>query len=322
MMSAPLRVLLITQGVSRVVKPLMESRHEIVGLMESAPRGYQLIKKESIALTIIKQCHSTLFGKKETLKSFASEKKIPYRFMISSDDLGLESWIRSLEVDIIVVFSMSQLLKENIFSIPKFGTINLHPSFLPEYRGPNPDFWQYYDMELNPGVTVHFIDKGEDTGDIICQERVPVPLGIKSPERLDKLIGHTGVRLILQALNTISSGELIPKIQGTNSPTERARNLLSDEHAGIIDWENWPIERIWNLLRGTELWLNALPQPKKLYFGQRWSVLEFERFIGQVQPYGTIYRRNGQYCVAAKDGCIFLSLTIDFKKIVLKMFGK
>ena len=321
-MSPSLRVLLITQGISRVVKPLMESRHEIVGLMESAPRGFKLKTKASIALSIIKRCYSTFFGKRVSLKDFASEKGIPYRFMISSDDSGLEAWIRSLQPDIIVVFSMSQLLKENIFSIPKFGAVNLHPSYLPAYRGPNPDFWQYYDMELNPGVTVHFINKGEDTGDIICQERVSVPLGIKSPERLDKLIGDTGVHLIVKALDAISSGELIPIVQEKNSPTERARNLISDEHTAIIDWENWTIERIWNLLRGTELWLDALPQPKKLYYGQRWSVMELERFTGQMQPYGTVYKRNGRYCVAVKEGCIFLDLTFDFKRLVLKILRK
>lgn len=90
---------------------------------------------------------------------------------MTSSSCELESWVKSLSPDLIVVYSMSQLLKENIYSIPRFGTINLHPSYLPEYRGPNPIFWMYYNMEKQGGVTVHYIDQGEDTGNIILQKR-------------------------------------------------------------------------------------------------------------------------------------------------------
>ncbi|WP_281085258.1 formyltransferase family protein, partial [Methanosarcina acetivorans] len=75
--------------------------------------------------------------------------------------------IRNLEPDLIVVFSMSHLLKENVFNVPSYGTVNIHYSYLPEYGGPNPLFWQYYDYILDPGVTLHYVDKGEDTGNVI-----------------------------------------------------------------------------------------------------------------------------------------------------------
>ncbi|AAM07923.1 formyltransferase family protein [Methanosarcina acetivorans] len=79
--------------------------------------------------------------------------------------------IRNLEPDLIVVFSMSHLLKENVFNVPSYGTVNIHYSYLPEYGGPNPLFWQYYDYILDPGVTLHYVDKGEDTGNVIYQRR-------------------------------------------------------------------------------------------------------------------------------------------------------
>ncbi|MGI6455390.1 MAG: formyltransferase family protein [bacterium] len=81
----------------------------------------------------------------------------------------LERWVREKNPDFICVKSMSQLLKENIFSIPKYGTINLHPSILPNYRGPNPLFWTMFNQECESGMTVHYINKGEDTGDILRQ---------------------------------------------------------------------------------------------------------------------------------------------------------
>ncbi|WP_394339091.1 formyltransferase family protein [Methanosarcina sp. UBA289] len=78
--------------------------------------------------------------------------KNPYYYLRKGENENLEKWMKNLQPDLIV-YSMSHLLKENIFSIPKFGTINIHYSHLPEYRGPAPLFWEYYDYVLNPGVT-------------------------------------------------------------------------------------------------------------------------------------------------------------------------
>lgn len=237
--------------------------------------------------------------------------------MVSGEDEGLLSWLREKKPDLIVVFSMSQLLKKSMFSIPRLGTINLHPSFLPEYRGPNPDVWQYINMEENPGATVHYIDEDEDTGDIIFQDRIHIPLGTKSPERLDALIGDLGVSLVLKALDAIEAGEA-PRIQQpAESPNSRARNITIDEHKQIIDWENWPVERVWHVLRGTELWLNALPQPAGIFRGQRWSIGNFDSCSRGTDIPGKLYKVNGRRYVAAVDGRIFLSLDFCIKRMIL-----
>lgn len=243
-------------------------------------------------MSLVRYFYSQIKRQPLSLKKKAEQHGLPYRFMTSSDDSGLVEWVQDLKPDI-VVFSMSQLLKEKIFSIPKYGTINLHPAILPEYRCPNPDFWQYYHMEMNPGVTVHYIDQGEDTGDIIFQERTHISLGTKSLPRLDKLIGETGVSLVLKALDAIQAGNAPRMKQPLQSPTPRAKILTPDEHQTIIDWQNWPIERIWYLLRGTELWLNALPQPSGLWKGQRWIIEEFEK---QPIPPGLVKLPNKTGC--------------------------
>jgi methionyl-tRNA formyltransferase len=243
---------------------------------------------------------------------------IPYKFMISNDDKHLEEWVKTIHPDVIVVFSMSRLLKENIFSIPKFGTINLHPSYLPEYRGPNPYFWQYHDMVMNPGVTVHYINSGEDTGDIIYQERVRVDIGTKSPEISDKLITETGIKLILRALDSIKLGNA-PRIkQPKHSPTLRARNLSAEDHKTIIDWQAWPIDRIWHILRGTESWLNAIEQPQGIYRGHRWSIMEYEKEIYEHSPYklGSIQKDSRGFFIQCREGKIRVSVRFSLIKLV------
>ena len=243
-------------------------------------------------------------------------EKIPYHFMTSSHDKGLEGWIRGQDPDVIVVFSMSQLLKPNIFNIPKFGTINLHPSYLPEYRGPAPDIWQYCNMETNPGVTVHYIDSGEDTGDIIFQERTHIPLGIKLPDKLGTLIGSTGVNLILKTLNAIQEGNAPRAMQPKESPTLRARNLKSGEYKTLVNWEKWSIEHIWHVCRGTERLFGELHQPKGFYKSHSWVVENYERCDISVYVMGKVYREAGKQFIICKEGKIYLSLTFDFKKML------
>ena len=283
--------------------------------MESAPRGYRTAKR-SLLLRAASFFYRMVW-KRLSLKDVAKNNDVEYRLMTSSDDAGLENWVKRLNPDVIVVHSMSQLLKEKIFSIPRYGAINLHPSMLPSYRGPNPDFWQYVDMELNPGATVHYIDEGEDTGDIIFQERVPISVGTKSPERLDKLIGQLGVTLLLRSLDAIAIGRA-PRIkQAKESPTPRARSLKPEEHSAIIKWKDWSGKRVWHVLRGTELWLNALPQPSGIYVGQRWVVEEYERDAEIEGVPGRIGKVAGRYYVETKDGRVYLRREFSVKKFLI-----
>ena len=240
------RIIIITQGLSRIVKPLYDSSVcDIVGIVECVSRGK--LKSNNIIFSVLSKIYHISFSSVNiTLEYFAKKHRIPYFYMTSSS-CELESWVKSLSPDLIVVYSMSQLLKENIYSIPRFGTINLHPSYLPEYRGPNPIFWMYYNMEKQGGVTVHYIDQGEDTGNIILQKRYDIPLGMKSPDNFDIAIKKVGIELLLETIENIESVK--SQEQPLCSPTKRARNLRIEEHKYIIDWQQWPIERVWHILR-------------------------------------------------------------------------
>jgi len=307
--------MIITMGISRILEPIV-GVHNVVGIIEPAPRNIKTNQK-SLTFKALKGVYSIFKKEAKTLKSYSQEKNIPYYYMDNGSDKNLEQWVKDKNIDVIVVYSMSQLLKENIFSIPKYGTINLHPALLPSYRGPNPDFWMYYNGLKEGGVTVHYIDKGEDTGDIIYQEKYDFPLGLKSPQMLNLSIGKIGVNLLLKALDNLDN---LPRTaQSKESPTKKARNITIDEHRNIIDWQNWKIERIWHLLRGTELWLNALEQPKGIYRGQRWTIEDFEKCDAGSYEVSKIYKVNNKYFVACKDGKIFFSLKFSLKNFVLNV---
>lgn len=306
--------MMITQGISPIVKPIVEN-YNVVGIIESAPRGYlKWSKKRRFFYKFL-----NLIKSKNSLKLFCKRIGIPYYFLTKSDE-NLENWVKDKKPDVIIIYSMSQLLKKNIFTIPKYETINLHPSLLPKYRGPNPWFWQYYNMEKRFGITLHFIDKGEDTGDIIYQEELDVPLGMKSPTMHDIMIGGLGLKMIFKALENLEN--LPRKPQPKKSSTLRARNVLPEEHTKIIDWNTWEIERIWHILRGTELWLNAIEQPKGIYKGQRWIVKDYEKCDMKDYVPSKIYKENGKYFVACKDGKIYLSIKFEVKTMIKNVINQ
>ncbi|MBU4348538.1 formyl transferase [Patescibacteria group bacterium] len=76
-----------------------------------------------------------------------------------------------IKPDIIISYNYYFILKNDIISIPKLGIINLHISFLPWNKGADPNFWSH--VEGTPkGVTIHYINEGVDTGDIVAQKKV------------------------------------------------------------------------------------------------------------------------------------------------------
>jgi methionyl-tRNA formyltransferase len=313
------RIIIITQGLSRIVQPIFDTDFiDVVGIIEGAPRQ----RKVSNTQKIIKQYHR-LRGtglEKNELLIFSENKQVPYFYMENSSD-ELANWVEGLKPDIIVVYIMSQLLKEKIYNIPKYGSINLHPSFLPKYRGPNPCFWTYYNMEEKGGVTVHFIDNGEDTGAIIAQKEYSIPLGIKSPERFDLAISKIGVELLLFAIKNIDN--IIPQEQPKESITSRARNLKKSEHKEIIEFKKWPIQRIWHVLRGTELWLEALPNPPLFNLGSKWKIEEYEVIKRRENwEYDKVHFENGRYFIICNQGRIFLSISKNYKSLLIFLIEK
>jgi len=86
---------------------------------------------------------------------------------------GLEV-IQKLNPDLIVVTYFDQILKKDIIEIPRLGCINLHMALAEDYRGCYPTTWALINGEIKAGVTLHYIDEGIDSGDIIAQKEVEI----------------------------------------------------------------------------------------------------------------------------------------------------
>lgn len=305
------RVILVTSGLSRVCKPLQKSKHDLISIVDSRLHQKKINLLSSLILKIKE------FYKKDPLLRFCSLNNIDHMSLHkNSVDLVYEK-IKKLSPDIIIIYSMPGLLDEKFLNIAHYGTVNLHPSILPNYAGPNPDFWQYYMCEQDLGVTVHLVTDKEDAGAILGVKRVSFELGENSSSRLDRLVRDAGSELLLEVLDKIEQNECVPAQQDLQSRKIRARRVLANEHANLIEWEEWSVERTWHVLRGTETWLNALPAPYG-GFGQRWKIKSFRK----QKPYGlpgAVQKLNTTWVVNAKDGIIEIEREFSLRQL-LKFF--
>lgn len=317
------KIIIITQGVNHLVKNLLNYDDiHYHGIVESAPgissKNKLIYKFKSNLLHLISK-----LPVRQSLFLLAKKNRLPYFYLNKYNFENFYNWLVNLKPDLVFVFSMSQLIPEKILSLNQIKFVNLHPSLLPKYRGPNPWFWVYFNFELSNGLTLHYIDKGEDTGDIISQYNFEIPVGSKSPEFQKKIYTEIGVQQVREFLKKFIHNEKIEYIkQPEKSPTLRARALKKNEHSQIIDYKNFDVERIWHILRGTETWLNALPVPNIFYWGQKFETLDFKFESIQQDKIGKLEKRGRYYCLYSKNGIIHLKLNWKLSNLFISLYRK
>lgn len=310
-----MKILLITHKNSRVLTPLLESQHKIVGIVESAPiKKINFIKK--LFRKIIFNSYGYLTKSPIILHTYAKKIKIPYYYMAKKQDPEFESWVQRLKPELIIVCSMPFLLNEKIINIAKYGAINLHPSYLPEYRGPNAYFWQYYDNKKRGGVTIHFIDPGIDTGNIIAQEQITISSGMKMDELRTKVYA-AGVPLLLKSIDQIETNCVQSRKQPLQSPLPQAKSVKGDEYKKLIREKEWMIEELWHFFCGTENYLpNFMNISSMIKPYLQVNVLGYQKCSPKTEKITEVYKKGGIYIYACKDGEISFQIKWSLKQFL------
>lgn len=146
-------------------------------------------------------------------------------------DPQLVKTLSDLNADLFVVVAF-RVLPESIFSIPPLGTINIHASLLPLYRGAAPIHRAIEAGETETGVTIFRIDKGIDTGEILAQEKVTIGSQETTPELYMRL-SRLGAETLVCSINQLQKGEIRPFTQD-NTVATKAPKLTKVE--AKIDW--------------------------------------------------------------------------------------
>jgi methionyl-tRNA formyltransferase len=160
--------------------------------------------------------------------------------------------IRDLEPDLFVVVALGQILPQVLLEIPPLGTINIHGSLLPAYRGPAPIQWALINNEGETGITTMLMDKGLDTGDILMTASTCITSDDTSATVHDRLAGM-GAELLIKTIEGIAAKTIVPRPQDHDLATYAPLLKKSD---GRIDW-NKPAQLIEAFIRGMTPWPGA-----------------------------------------------------------------
>lgn len=242
------------------------------------------------------------------VKEFATEKNIPVMQPEKIRDIKEE--LITQKPDLFCVVAYGKILPKEILDIPKLGSINVHGSLLPKYRGAAPIQWAVINGEKKTGITTMYMDEGMDTGDMILQEEVSIGENETTGELWNKL-SKVGANLLVKTIRQIEDGKANRKKQGTDFTMAP---MLSKENAKI-DWKNKTCDEIKNLIRG----LNPIMGAYTMHNGKKikiWQAdkLTLDQFIQEYPeakidvPNGTVIYsdiKNGLY-VKANNGIMVI----------------
>ncbi|MGB8656581.1 MAG: methionyl-tRNA formyltransferase [Candidatus Zixiibacteriota bacterium] len=207
---------------------LLQSKHPIVGVatVSDKPQGRGLRLSES------------------PVKRFALEHDLR---VLTPEDLKSSDFIaglKELNPDSIAVVAF-RILPEEVFTIPRLGTINLHASLLPKYRGAAPINWAIINGETKTGLTTFYIRKKVDTGDVIRQKEIEIRPEENFGELHDRM-ANMGADLLLETLSLVEKGEVQVSKQDDSLATRAPK--ITPEHCRI-DWSREAVQ-VKNLIRG------------------------------------------------------------------------
>ena len=211
------------------LKTIYESEHDLLGIITQPDRprgrGYRTFPTP--------------------VKEWAEAKGMYVEQPQKLNDPSFINKIKALSPDLIVNVAFGRIIPINILELPPYGSINLHPSLLPAYRGPAPVQWAIFNGEEYTGVSVIYMEEELDAGEIILQEKEPIYMDDTTGDLLQRL-AEKGAGLLLEAIDLIAREEVSSYPQNPADITYAPFLKPEDE---IIKWGRSTLE-IHNKVRG------------------------------------------------------------------------
>ncbi len=178
------------------------------------------------------------------VKEIALKRKLPTFTVYDLKSQEFYNLLKELNPDLFAVVAF-RILPENILTLPSLGTINLHPSLLPKYRGAAPIQWALIKGETETGISTFFIEKKVDAGKIISQKRVEI-LPEETYGELSLRLSVIGSELLVETIDLIKEGQAVGIPQDETMVSYAPK--IKKENCRI-DWSK-PALQIKNLVRG------------------------------------------------------------------------
>lgn len=241
------------------------------------------------------------------VKKFAAEAGLNILQPESLKETEFIEEIKSLSPDLIVVVAF-RILPKNIFKLPKYGSINLHASLLPKYRGAAPINWAVINGERETGVTTFFLQEKVDTGSIIMQKKIDINQDDNAGSVHDKLM-NLGAQVIFDTVDLIENADGNPPVlKQNNGEATPAPKIFKDDCRINFDQS---VERVYDFIRG----LSPYPGAFTDHNGRQIKI-----FAANKSHWDSL-KGPGRFFI--KEGKLYVSTLNEFLEITeLQMEGK
>lgn len=229
------------------------------------------------------------------VKEAALALGLPILQPVSLKDPIFQQALAALRADLFVIVAF-RMLPEAVWRMPRLGSLNLHASLLPAYRGAAPINWVLINGEAQTGCTTFLLKHEIDTGDLLHQVPVPLTPDTTAGELHDTLM-QLGAPLVVRTVQELAQGTARPQPQQFAPDQPMAPKLMPE--LGRIDWAQ-PAVRIHNLVRG----LSPVPAAYTTLDGLQIKLLRTRLSTADrtVLPPGTVQADAQQTLVACADG--------------------
>ena len=208
-------------------------------------------------------------------------------------DLGWPERLAEYRADVAVVAAFGQILPKAVLDVPARGSINVHGSILPRYRGAAPIAWAIMRGETETGITTFQMDPGMDTGAVLLEARTPIGPEETAGELAERM-AKLGAEVIIDTLARLDT--LTPKPQRHEDATMAPRLKKSD---GVIDWQR-PARDIVNVVRGCNPWPGATTRSPRGAL----TLWRARATDAAPAPPGTLVRHGDELVIAAGTGAV------------------
>ncbi len=230
------------------------------------------------------------------------KKFLPSDVKVAAEELGLNVFqpeklreesvveeLRGLNPEIIVVAAYGQILSEDVLNIPKYGCINIHASLLPKYRGASPIETSIINGDEKTGITIMYMAKGLDTGDIIDQ--ADIEIGLHNTETLTAELSKIGADLVVKVMADMEAGTAKRTVQNDEESCYCGK---LDKAMGTVDWNKSAAE-IERRVRGLYPW----PCVSMTLDGKNLKVIDSEvvEVLDDSVPVGSVCEVTKKYFV-------------------------
>ncbi|HIV30432.1 MAG TPA: methionyl-tRNA formyltransferase [Candidatus Pullichristensenella excrementipullorum] len=230
------------------------------------------------------------------VKKLAVERGVPvYQFERLRNEEGL-ACLRALAPDIVVTAAFGQILSQALLDVPKMGTVNVHASLLPAYRGAAPINWCILNGETRTGVTTMLTDAGVDTGAMLLRRETDIG-ETETAAELSARLSQLGAELLIETLKGYIAGEIAPTPQDERLAS---RQPMLKKEMGLIDWTR-SAKEIACQARGLDPWPSAYTD----YAGGTLKIYRARPAVGEGEP-GTVLRSSAKegLFVACGEGAL------------------